>query len=292
MSLLLQLIANGIISGSLYALLGISWGIIFATTKTFHFAHGIVFVISAYMVFLVSELIGLPLAFGIVFSIIVAVAAGISIDYVIYRPLRNSGAPPFVIFIASMGTLIVIQQVIHLVFQPDPKIISGIPRRIILLGDVAFTSLHVFTAVTSWLLVVALIVFLNKSKLGKAIRAVSDNPEMAEILGIGHQRIYSLAYGIGSALVAVAAILYLFDKAATPDMGPWAIFTAFIAVFIGGIGSMAGAALGGLIIGLAENIGIWQLPSEWKGVLVFVILMIVIIFMPQGLLSASGKSKG
>lgn len=292
MALLLQLIANGFISGSLYGLLGISWGIIFATTKTFHFAHGIVFVIAAYMVFWLSELLGLPLIIGIAISLMIAIIVGIGIDYLIYRPLRGSGAPPFVIFVASMGTLIALQQVIHLAFHPDPKTVSGITRKVISLGDVTFTSLHIIIVAVSWALLLALILFLNKTKFGKAMRAVSNNPEMAEIVGIGHQKIFSLSYGIGSALVAVAAILYLFDKAATPEMGPWAIFTAFIAVFIGGIGSMGGAALGGLVIGLAENIGIWKLPSEWKGVLVFAILMAVIIFLPKGLLSPGSRARG
>ncbi len=291
MSLILQLIVNGIISGSLYGLLGISWGIIFATTRTFHFAHGIVFVIAAYMLYWLSELMGLPIIVGIIFAILVAVIVGVAIDYIIYRPLRKSGAPPFVIFVASMGTLIALQQVIHLAFHPDAKTMSGLPIKVITIGDISFTSLHVAIVVVSWILLLALVLFLNKTRFGKAIRAVSNNPEMAETLGIGSQRIFSLVYGIGSALVAVAAILYLFDKAATPEMGPTMLFTAFIACFIGGIGSMEGAALGGLIIGLAENIGIWKISSEWKGVIAFAILMVIIIFMPKGLLRARRKAR-
>lgn len=286
MTLFAQLLVNGIIIGSYYALLGVSWGIIFNTTKVFHFAHGFVFTIAAYAAVMSVMWGHAPIALGFISAILAAVLLGCLIERFIYHPLRSRGASQLIIFIAAMGTMIFGENIMHIGFGPDARELVGIPERSISLGPVAFTTLEVAIVLISWFVIGVILWFLNHTKLGTAIRAVSANPELAEVVGINSERIYLLAFAIGSACAGIAAVLHTMHTVATPHMGIPAVLMAFIAVFVGGVGNTAGAALGGVIIGLAENLGMLVLPAQWKILFAFLILFIVVIFRPRGILGA------
>jgi branched-chain amino acid transport system permease protein len=282
MELFFQLLLNGIWAGSIYAILGVSWGLIFAATRTFHFAHGATFVIAAYFTYLISNL-GLGLALASMVGVAAAVSFGMIIEGVLYRWLRRVYATQLVVFIASLGSLIFVENAIGMFFGSDAKALSGFPIKSIKIGSVGFTSLYVAMFVTSALLLASLMFFLSRTTSGRAIRAVISNPEMAEVIGIDTDRVYLIVYAIGSALVAVGAILVTLDRGASPELGTWAILYAFIPVIIGGVGSIPGAALGGLIIGMAESIGIWKISSQWQLGIAFVVLLLVLILRPSGL---------
>lgn len=283
MELFLQLILNGIWAGSVYALLGVSWGLIFAASRTFHFAHGATFIIAAYFTYLISDL-GMGLIPAAVAGIAAAVLFGLIIEGFLYRWLRSVYATQLVVFIASLGALIFVENAIGMFFGSDAKALGGVPIRVIKIGGIGFTTLYLAMFMVAVILILGLMGFLSKTSSGRAIRAVISNPEMAEVIGIDRNRVFLLVYAIGSGIAAVAAILVILDRGASPELGTWAILYAFIPVIIGGVGSIPGAALGGLIVGMAESVGIWKISSQWQLGIAFVVLLLVLILRPSGLL--------
>lgn len=286
MTLFAQLFLNGIWAGSIYALLGVSWALIFAATRTFHFAHGATFIIVAYVTWVICETgAGLILASGA--GILAGILFGVIIEAVLYRRLRKAGATALVIFIASLGSLIFIENLTGMIFGSDAKPLSGFPISVIKVGNIGFTSLNLLMCTAAVVLVWGLMGFLMKTRAGKAIRAVISNPEMAEVIGINTNKVFLLAHVLSAILLGESAILVGLERGVTPELGTWAILYAFIPVIIGGVGSMPGAALAGFIIGFAESIGIWKIASQWQIGIAFVVLLFVLLIRPNGLFGYS-----
>lgn len=284
MDLLLQLLVNGIINGSHYALLALGFGLIFATTRIMHFAYGPVFAVAAYCGWYVTAALGQPILAGLVAALAGAVGLGVLSYLWVYRPLELRNAPHLVPLIASLGLYILIENMIGVVFGSGVRAVRGFSPDIFLVGPVFFTSVHVWQVASFIILGSALALFLRKTRYGKAILAMTDNAEMARVIGIDTFRISILVFAIGSALSAVPAMLTLLRDGANAHMGFIAVFMGFISVFIGGIGSLKGAALGGFVLGLVESIGLWRIPTEWQASIAFVVLFLVIMLRPQGLL--------
>jgi branched-subunit amino acid ABC-type transport system permease component len=282
MDLFIQLTINGLSLGSIYLLLGISWGLIFAVTRTFHFAHGATFVVAAYAAYLFQQM-GLSLILAAVGSVIAAGLFGMAVEGILYRYLRKAFATHLVIFVAALGTLITVENLVAMGFGTDTKPLEGFPVKVIKIGEVGFNNLNVVMFITAGVIFAALMLYLHSTKTGKALRAVISNPEMAEVIGIDVRKYFLIAFGLGSVLVAPAAVLVTIERGATPDLGHWAILYAFMPVIIGGIGSLPGAALAGLIVGLAESIGIWKISSQWQVGIAFVVLVAVLLLKPTGL---------
>lgn len=282
MDLFWQLVINGLSLGSIYLILGISWGLIFAVTRTFHFAHGATFVVASYAAYQGQQW-GLHLFLAALVGVAGAVFFGLAIEKFLYRFLRKAFATPLVIFVAALGTLITVENFIAMGFGTDAKPLEGFPIKVIKIGPVGFNNLHVLMFFTAGILLFGLMLYLRRTKNGKALRAVISNPEMAEVLGIDVQKYFLLAFGLGSFLIAPAAVLVTIERGATPDLGHWAILYSFMPVIIGGIGSIPGAALAGIIIGLAESIGIWKISSQWQLGIAFIVLILVLLIKPTGI---------
>jgi branched-chain amino acid transport system permease protein len=278
-----QLVVNGVVAGSLFALVAVSFGLILGTTGTFHFAHGVVYAGGAYAAYWAAGL-GAPLPAAAVAGVAGAALLGLLVELVIYRPLRRLGASPLVILNASLGSLIFLEKHIAVVFSTDAKMLEGFPRQAFLVGGIGFTTLHVTMVAVSTALWLGLLAFLRWTRIGREIRAVANNPEMAQIVGIDTGRVFLLVFGLGSALAAPASILIMMDRGATPEMGMEAILIASIAGIVGGIGSIPGAVLGAFVIGLAQNLGVMTIPSEWQSAIAFGVLIVVVLARPQGLL--------
>jgi branched-chain amino acid transport system permease protein len=281
--LLLQLLATGLVVGSLYALCALGWGLIYGTTLHFHVAHGAVFSLAAYFAYVGQKLLHLPLAVAVVAGTLAAAAAGLLIDLLLYQQLERRGAFRTSLFIASLGLLILTENLLAIVFTPDPmRMDIGVLDTSLIIGPVFVTYLHVLTVVLAIGGYLALVAFLKRSRWGQAIRAVSSSPEMARTVGIDLKRVHLLTYAIGSALAAPAGILVAMDVGAEPFRGTRFVLLASVAVIMGGIGSIPGAMLGGLFLGLLENVGIWQLPSEWQSAISFGVFLLFIVLRPRG----------
>ncbi len=284
-----QILFLGTITSAYYALLGLSWSIIFATTRTFHFAHGFIYLVGAYGAIFFATLIGLPFAVAFVLAILLAVGIGMLIEWGVYNPLRKVGASSFVIFVSSLGILILGQYVIYILFSPRPMPILGFEVSVVNIGSVRTHTGQTLTLIVSIIGIVFLQIFMTKHRLGKAIRAVASNPDMAEVIGIKRNRIFLLAVGLGSALVAAASIPFNLDKMSIPSMGTYPLFIAFIVAFIGGAGNVTGAVIGGIILGMVEGVSSLWIAQKWSVVVTFSVLVVIIILRPGGILTEGRK---
>jgi branched-chain amino acid transport system permease protein len=282
--LVAQLLVSGLVIGSRYALIAVSFGIIYSTTQIFHLAHAGTYTIAAYAAIVVANMLGLPLWLALVVGLVVAVLFGAATDLVIYRPMRRRSATKLAMFLASLGLSIVVSSLAQIIFGPQNLSLQRVPNATYFLGNVTVTALNIAEIVVGWAAIALLLLFLRKTRYGRAINAVRTNPQVAMAVGISVDRIYLLVMMLGSLLVAIAAHLFLLGNVAFPTMGLAPILVGFIAVFLGGTDNVLGAALGGLVLGLATSLsGIW-LAGDFASVVVFGILFLVLIFRPQGLL--------
>lgn len=283
MDLLLQLLVNGIINGSHYALLGIGFGLIFATTRIVHFAYGPIFTFAAYVGWLLAGGLGLSVWVGLTGAVATALVLGLLSYLLIYRPLELRNAPVLVPLIASLGLYIVLENLVGVIFGTGVRVVEHLDTQIFFVGPVFFTSLHVWQVISFLVLGGALSLYLRRTRIGKAILAMTDNPEMARIIGIDTLRVSLIVFAIGSMISAVPAMLILLKDGASTHMGFAAVFLAFVAVVVGGVGSLKGAAAGGFLLGLVQSLGLWQIPTEWQNSIAFVVLFLMILLRPEGL---------
>ena len=299
-----QLVLYGLISGSIYALIALGFAVIYRTVRFFHFAHGVVYAAGAYVAYatfavarrsaLVARIDDFYLQWGIAIlsGVIGAGILGILIDRLVYKPLRRRKAPNLVFLIASFGVFIFIQNLLQLIYGAQILTIrtGSVKEGHHFLGAV-ITDIQILILVVSVSLCVSLWLFIQKTKLGKAMRAVADDPMAASIVGINPERIILAAFAIGSALAGAAGILISLETNIEPTMGMNAILKGIIASIIGGIGSIPGAMFGGLFLGIAENLGIWKISSGWKDCISFVILIVFLLLRPGGIMNVKPQGE-
>ena len=287
-----QLIINGTIAGSIYALIAIGFIVIYRTVKFFHLAHGVVYTAGAYFAY--TLIISLHLNFVLSFFLSIALAAilGIGIDRLVYYPLRQRNASNLVFLIASFGVFIFIQNLIQLIYGAQILTIRTGPIKEghHFIGAV-ITDIQIMILVVSVIFMLLLWFFIQRTKLGKAMRAVSDDPVAANVVGINPEKIILTSFAIGSALAGAAGILISFETNIEPTMGFTAILKGIIASIIGGIGSIPGAVIGGFFLGLAENLGIWKIQAGWKDAIAFGILIVFLLIRPWGFLGTKSTKE-
>ena len=280
-----QLIATGVIAGSIYALVALGFTVIYRTVKFFHFAHGVVYAAGAYFAYTFVISLGINPILSFFLAAILTGLVGIIIDRSVYKPLRKRKAPNLVFLIASFGVFIFIQNLLQLIYGAQILTIRTGPVKEghHFLGAV-ITDTQILILAASATLCLSLWLFVKKTKLGKAMRAVADDRIAASVVGINPERIILAAFAIGSALAGAAGILISLETNIEPTMGMNAILKGIIASIIGGIGSIPGAMFGGLFLGIAENLGIWKISAGWKDCIAFVILIAFLLFRPGGIM--------
>ena len=287
-----QLIINGIIAGSIYGLIAIGFTVIYRTVKFFHFAHGVVYTAGAYFAYTLIISLHVNFAFSFFLSVVLAAILGIAIDRSVYYPLRQQNASNLIFLLASFGVFIFLQNLIQLIYGAQILTIRTGPIKEghHFLGAV-ITDIQILILAASIILMIFLWLFIQKTKLGKAMRAVADDPIAANVVGINPERIIRSSFAIGSALAGAAGILISLETNIEPTMGFGALLKGIIASIIGGIGSIPGAVLGGFFLGLAENLGIWKISAGWKDCIAFVILIIFLLIRPSGILGAKTEKE-
>jgi branched-chain amino acid transport system permease protein len=283
--MLQQLLLNGIIAGSIYSLVALGFALIYQTTRFFHFAHGAVYTFGAYFAYLFFVQLGFDRWLAFPSACVATMLLGVALEVGIYKPMRNRKATDLTLLIASLGLYIVLQNVISMVWGDDTKTMrtGEVVEGHAVLGA-RITNIQIAIIATTVVLITLISLILTRTKFGKALRALANDPELARLSGINSDRYIMYAFAIGSFLAAVAAIMISFDTDMTPTMGFNALVMGVIAVIVGGIGSLPGAALGGLLIGLAQNLGVYWLPSKWQDTIAFVILIGFLLFRPYGIL--------
>lgn len=225
-------------------------------------------------------------------SVILAAILGVAIDRSVYYPLRQHNASNLIFLLASFGVFILLQNLIQLIYGAQILTIRTGPIKEghHFLGAV-ITDIQILILAVSIILMIFLWLFIQKTKLGKAMRAVADDPIAANVVGINPERIIRASFAIGSALAGAAGILISLETNIEPTMGFGALLKGIIASIIGGIGSIPGAVLGGFFLGLAENLGIWKISAGWKDCIAFVILIIFLLMRPSGILGAKTEKE-
>ncbi len=281
-----QLFVDGLVDGSFVAIVAASWSVIYSTTKVFHFAHALTFVVAAYVTALVAGTAGLPRPLALAAGVGAAMVVGAATEVTLYRRLRNRGSSGFGMFLASMGLFIVGINVLSIVLGTRPRNIGRFPSNAIELGPVRVTVVDLVMVLAVWSIVAATLRFEVRSRWGRAMVAARVNPTMARAVGVDLQRVYLVAFAIGSGLVALAAFYQTAKTSAQPSMGIDPIMSGLVAMFLGGVGRTAGAVLGALILGVSQNLGGLWLPGHWQEIVSFVILFLVLLLRPQGLLAS------
>jgi branched-chain amino acid transport system permease protein len=280
-----QILLNGMIAGSIYAMVALGFTIIYKTVHFFHFAHGAVLATGAYCAYSLSVSIGLNFILSFFLATLFAAVIGVISDRVVYLPLRKSAAPRLVFLIASFGIFIFIQNLLQLVFGAQVLTLRSGPVKEghQMLGAV-ITDVQILLLVVTSSLLGILWQVVDRTKMGKAIRAVADDSEGASVAGIYPEQVILFAFGIGSALAGMAGILISLETNIEPTMGMNTILKGIIASIIGGIGSIPGAVLGGFFLGIVENLGIWKIQAGWKDTIAFAVLILFLLFRSEGFL--------
>ena len=280
-----QLLINGLIAGAIYALVASGFALIYSVCKFAHFAHGAMVAFSGYFLYFFFSKLGFDFYLSVILSILGAVILGWLINEFVYKPLRLRKASNVILLIASFALLILFESLILILFGADVKTIGfiKITKGLEFCGAI-ITPLQIVIIIVSVILFILLFLLMKKTKIGKAMRAVADNKDVAEVVGISAEKIYTWAFIIGSAIAGIAGVLVGLEQNLEPTMGTNLIIKGFTASVIGGIDSVPGAILGSFFLGLAENFGIWFLPSGYKDAIAFLILFIFLIFRPRGIL--------
>lgn len=284
---------NGISLGSVYAIIALGYTMVYGIAKMLNFAHGDVIMIGGYVVFTIVSTAGLPVPLGIVAAVVFCTLLGISIEAVAYKPLR--GASSLAVLITAIGVSYFLQNIALLIFGANTKAFSSvvkIPSIQLFGGQVTITGETIVTIVTCIIIMIALTNFVNKTKAGQAMLAVSEDSGAASLMGINVNKTISLTFAIGSGLAAVAGMLLCSSyPSLTPYTGSMPGIKAFVAAVFGGIGSIPGAFIGGIILGIIEILSKAYISSQLSDAIVFLVLVIVLLVKPTGLLGKKLQEK-
>lgn len=281
--MLIQFLANGILEGAVFGLVALSFSIIFNTSKVFHFAHGGVYTFAAYTFFTFSILLKLHWLLSLLFTLFLTILLGMGIDCLIYYPLFRKRSTPTVAVISSLGVYIIIVNFIAMLFGNETKILRPGVERTYEIGAVILTRIQIMEFFVFLILSLLTVYFLKFTKYGQALRALADNPNLVAVLGWSVKKLRLISFGCGSLLCGVASILVALDIGVDPQVGLNAVLTGAVAVILGGIGIFESAILGGLLIGLIQNLAVWQISARWESAITFLILLFILIFRPQGI---------
>lgn len=281
----LQFLINGLIVGSVYALVALGFSLIYHTTRVFHIAHGAIYTGGVYLLYLFYVRLGIPFFFSGLLALICTVGLGILIERVVYEPVLTTRSNPLISFISSLGAYIVVVNLIALLFGNETKILQPGIEPTVSFGSVILTRIQIIQFLISLLLIGLTFLLLKRSRLGYIIRALADNQQLISVLGVKVTKVRSLVMGLGSGLAGVAAILVGLDVGIDPYVGMEILLAAAVATIMGGVGRYGGAILGAVLLGVMQNLVVWQTSARWQSAVTFLILLLVLVFRPQGLLS-------
>ena len=292
MTLISNLI-NGISLGSVYAIIALGYTMVYGIAKMLNFAHGDVIMVGAYISYLSTTALNVPPLLSVLIAMAVCTVLGVAIEGLAYRPLRKASS--LAVLITAIGVSYFLQNAALLIWGSAPKSFSSIvPFDSISLfgGDLIITSEAIVTVITCIVIMILLNLFTKKGKMGKAMRAVSEDKDAAQLMGINTNFTISMTFAIGSALAAVAGVLLCSAyPTLTPTTGSMPGIKAFTAAVFGGIGSIPGAMLGGILLGVIEIFATSYISSQLSDAILFAILIIVLLVKPTGLLGKAVKEK-
>lgn len=275
---------NGISLGSVYAIIALGYTMVYGIAKMLNFAHGDIIMVGSYVVYIAVSSLGLNPILSVVISAILCLVLGVVIEKVSYKPLRH--ASKLAVLITAIGVSYFLQNVALLIFGANTKsFTSVVPAVSLKLGGITITAETIVTIVACIVIMICLTLFINKTKAGHAMQAVSEDQDAAQLMGINVNATISLTFAIGSALAAVAGVLLCSAyPSLTPYTGAMPGIKAFVAAVFGGIGSIPGALIGGILLGVIEILSKAYISSQLSDAIVFGVLIVVLVVKPTGIL--------
>ena len=284
---------NGVSLGSVYAIIALGYTMVYGIAKMLNFAHGDVIMIGSYVVFITVSTMGLPPMAGVLLAVAVCTLLGMTIERIAYKPLR--GASPLAVLITAIGVSYLLQNVALLIFGADTKSFTSVvtlPAIKLAGGEMTITGETIVTILSCIIIMIGLTAFINKSKAGQAMLAVSEDRGAATLMGINVNGTIALTFAIGSALAAIAGVLLCSAyPSLTPYTGSMPGIKAFVAAVFGGIGSIPGAFIGGILLGVIEILSKAYISSQMSDAIVFSVLIIVLLVKPTGILGKKINEK-
>ena len=293
MASFLTYLISGISLGAVYAIIALGYTMVYGIAKMLNFAHGDVIMIGAYVAFLIFSTLGLSPILAVIVSMLACTVLGITIERIAYKPLR--GASSLSVLITAIGVSYFLQNSALLIFGADSKTFTSLvsfPPVKLMGGSVVISSVTIVTILTSIVIMIALTTFINKTRTGQAMLAVSADKGAATLMGIDVNRTIAITFAIGSSLAAIAGILLCSAyPALSSTTGAMPGIKAFTAAVFGGIGSIPGAMIGGLVMGIIENLSKAYISSQLADAIVFGVLIIVLLVKPTGLMGKKIQEK-
>ena len=289
----LSYLVSGISLGSIYALIALGYTMVYGIAKMLNFAHGDVIMVGGFAIYTLNTSLGLPPIAGVIGSIIICTVLGVTIEKVAYSPLRKASS--LAVLITAIGVSYLLQNSALLIFGSGTKSFTSVVNLdpiVLFNGELVISGETIATIVISVIIMICLTIFINKSKPGRAMLAVSEDKGAAQLMGINVNSTISLTFAIGSALAAVAgALLCSAYPALSPTTGAMPGIKAFTAAVFGGIGSIPGAMIGGIVLGVIENLSKGYISTQLSDAIVFSVLIIVLLVKPTGLLGKKISEK-
>jgi branched-chain amino acid transport system permease protein len=290
LTLVAQSLVNAVATGGIFALLGLSFGLIYSTTQILHFAHGSVYVCAAYLFYAGYAVADWPLPLAALVAVVGAGLLGFAVMRLFYQPMLQRGTSGAVIMIASLGLFIVVENLVVLAFGNDSRVISkGAVQEGFSLGNVYVTPLQLYSLVVALVTFVFVFLLITRSKLGRGLRAIADNATVGEIVGIDVRSLRYVVFALGSMVLAVAAVLSGLDIGVSPGMGLSVLLIATVAAIIGGANSMFAGIAGGFLVGAVQSLGVLWIDPRWQNLLIFAALIVVLVVRPTGVFGTSQR---
>ncbi len=276
--------------GAVYAMIALGYTMVYGIAKMLNFAHGDVIMVGSYIIFSMTQLLPNPYV-AILVAFVGCAILGVTIERIAYRPLR--GAPSLAVLITAIGVSFLLQSLAQLIFTVTPKQVPLFDFKPIVVAGLTIKTQTIITLIIGIIVMIALTLFVNKSKTGRAMLAVSEDRDAAKLMGVNVDRTIATTFAIGSALAAVASVCYLFITPVTnPTFGAMPGIKAFVAAVLGGIGSIPGAAIGGIVLGIIEQLALkYDTLAPYSDAIVFGILIVVLLVKPTGLLGKKRHEK-
>jgi len=279
----LSYLISGISLGSIYAIIALGYTMVYGIAKMLNFAHGDVIMVGGYISFCAVSYLGLPGWLGVIIAMIVCTVLGILIEGLAYKPLRQ--ATSLAVLITAIGVSYFLQNSALLIWGASPKVYTPIVSGQIVMGDLQVSWVTIVTVIACIIIAAGLTVFTGRTKMGKAMRACSEDKGAAQLMGINVNRTISTTFAVGSALAAIAGVLLCsFSPSLMPTTGSMPGIKAFTAAVFGGIGSIPGAFLGGILLGIIESLAKAYISTQLSNAILFAVLIIVLLVRPSGLL--------
>lgn len=289
----LSYLINGISLGSVYAIIALGYTMVYGIAKMLNFAHGDIIMVGGFTAFTVVSTMGGSPIVGILATVVVCTALGVAVERIAYRPLRD--ASPLAVLITAIGVSYLLQNVALLIFGSNARQFTSVvnlPPLKLAGGELSISSVTIVTILACVVIMAGLMFFINKTKIGQAMLAVSEDRGAATLMGINVNRTIAITFAIGSALAAIAGVLLCSAyPSLTPYTGSMPGIKAFVAAVFGGIGSIPGALIGGVLLGVIENLTKAYISSQLSDAIVFSVLIIVLLVRPTGILGKKVSEK-